>query len=350
MENLKIGREFMEKYCEELKQITKILLKPEDDYGEIKKATDDLYNLFLSVSDFKEEDETCRKDYYLPKGKAIGTVWAGMCVNEFLRTKKFIRGTFQGIKRAKEIFKDRPIHIVYAGTGPFGTLLIPLTTIFSSEEVKFTLLEINPNSIENLKNVIKAFDVEEYVEEIIQCDAVEYKADKTKPIHMVVTETMQRALKKEPQVAITLNLVSQMEEKGILIPEKVTVEAGLLDPKRDMERMRGVKGADEDYYYPLNKIFELSKNSVTIGKKEDYYFPEIEVELPIHVEERYRSLNLFTDIQVFGEEKLSYLQCSLNLPLRVMNIDCSNNNVKKISFQYVINETPGFIHKLITEI
>lgn len=336
----------MRNYKEELKEITEILLKPEDDYGEIKKATDDLYNLLVCVSGLEENDEGSRKDYYLPKGKAIGTVWAGRCVNEFLRTKKFIRGTFQGIKRAKKIFKDRPIHIVYAGTGPFGTLLIPLTTVFSSNEVKFTLIEINPNSIQNLKNVIKAFEVEDYIEEIVQCDAAEYKANKTKPIHMVVTETMQRALKKEPQVAITLNLVSQMDKNGILIPEKVTVEAGLLDTKRDMDRMKGIEGSAHDYYYSLNKIFELNKEIIKMEKNGVYCFPEVEVEILANIEKRYKKLNLFTDIQVFEENKLSYMNSSLNMPQTIMDRNPDNHEIKKVIFQYVISENPGFIHKV----
>jgi|GEM_PF-5233340 len=78
----------MRNYKEELKEITEILLEPEDDYGEMKKATDDLYDLLVVVP-----------------------------------------------------------------------------------------------------------DLEEYVENIVQRDATEYKADKEKPIHMIVTETMQRALK-----------------------------------------------------------------------------------------------------------------------------------------------------------
>jgi predicted RNA methylase len=334
----------MENYQDKLTQITEILLKSEDDYGEIKKATDDLYNLFLSVSGLKEEDESCRKDYYLPKGKAIGTVWAAMCIKELLRTKRFIRGVFLGIKRCQEKFSHKPIHILYAGTGPFATLLMPLTTVFTSKEVKFTLLEINPDSIEILRKVIKNFEVEDYIYNIVQCDATEYKTEKDKPIHMVVTETMQNALKNEPQVAITLNLVSQMEEGGILIPQNITVEVALLDLKRDMERMMGVEGAEEDHCYHLNKIFELNKNSVAIKKKEEYFFPEVEVEFPKDVEERYKRLSLLTDIQVFEDEKLTYKQCSLNLPHKVMDIDWGNNNIKKVGFQYVINENPGFAY------
>lgn len=338
----------MNKYNEELKQITEVLLKPEDDYGEIKRATDDLYNLFLSVSDLKEEDESCRKDFYLPKGKAIGTVWAAMCIKELLRTKRFIRGVFLGIKHAQEKFTDRSIHIVYAGTGPFATLLMPLTTVFTSKEIKFTLLEINPNSIENLRKVIKVFEVEEYIQKIVQCDATEYKADKDKPIHMIVTETMQNALKKEPQVAITLNLVPQMEVGGILIPENISIEAALIDPKRNMDRMMGVEGAEKDFCYKLKKIFDLNKNIMQIEKIEEYNFEEVEVELPLGIDKRYRSLNLLTDIQVFEEEKLTYLQCSLNLPLKIMDIDWEKDNSKKISFQYDISDNPGFIYKLIS--
>jgi predicted RNA methylase len=336
----------MKSYKKELRRITELLLQKEDNYGEIKKAAENLYKLFLAASGLEEDSEACKKDYYLSKGKAIGTVWAGRCVNEFLRTKKFIRGTFQGIKRAQEIFKNTTIHIVYAGTGPFGTLLIPLTTIFTSKEVKFTLLEVNPNTIENLKNVIKAFKVEEYVEEIVQCDATEFKVNKSKPIHMVVTETMQNALKREPQVAITFNLVSQMEQKGILIPEKVIVEAGLLDPKRDMDRMRGVEGADKDYYYPLGKIFDLNKEIIGIEKNNNCCFPEVEVEIPLNIEKRYRRLNLVTDIQVFEENKLTYMNSSLNMPLRVIDIDSENCGIERISFQYVISENPRFIYKI----
>lgn len=328
----------MKNYKDELKQITEILLKQEDDYSEIKKATDDLYDLFLNVSGLKEDDERCRKDYYLPKGKAIGAVWAAMCIKEFLRTKRFIRGVFLGIKRAQEKFPNTKIHLLYAGTGPFATLIVPLTTVFTSQEIECTLLEINPDSIENLRKIIKVIEIEEYINDIVQCDATEYKVDKDKPVHMVVTETMQRALKKEPQVAITLNLV----------PQNISIEAGLLDPKRDMEKMMGVKCAEMDYCYYLNKIFEINKEIALTNDKRAKFFEEVEVEIPDYIEKRYKSLSLFTNIQVFEEEQLTYNQCSLNMREKVIDIDWNNNTAKKVSFQYVINENPGFIHKLLT--
>ncbi len=336
----------MHNYKENLKGLTEILLKEEDEYGKMKETCDELFSLFFTASEL-EEDEVSRKDLYLPKGKAIGTFWAGVCVKEFMRTKRFIRGIFFGIKKAQEKFPDRTIHILYAGTGPFGTLMLPLTTVFTSKEIKFTLLEINHNSIEKLKNTIRAFEAEEYVEEIIQCDATEYKAEANKPIHMIITETMQRALVKEPQVAITLNLVPQMVEGGILIPQSVNVEAALIDPKRDSERMLGVEGADQDYFYPLGKVFELNKNMAAEEREEGKAFQAVEINVPETVEKRYKRMNLLTNIQVFDEEKLTYMQCSLNLPQKVMDIDWLNNPVRKVQFQYVIDKTPGFVHSLM---
>ncbi|AKN30014.1 phytanoyl-CoA dioxygenase [Clostridium carboxidivorans P7] len=336
----------MNSYKEKLKEITRILLEEEDEYGKIKDTCDDLFRLFLAASELKE-DEYSRKEYYLPKGKAIGTFWAGVCVKELMRTKRFIRGIFYGIKKAQEKFPDRTIHILYAGTGPFATLMLPMTTVFSSEKIKFTLLEINQGSIEALKKIIKVFEVEEYVEEIVQCDATEYKIDKSKPVHMIITETMQNALKNEPQVAITLNLVPQMEIEGILIPQNIDIEAVLIDPKREMERTMGIEGAEDDFYYPLSKIFELNKEGVKrVMKNKNYEFPEIEIELSHTIEKRYKRLCLLTTIQVFEGEQLTYNQCSLNLPYKIMDIDWRNNKWKELRFQYVVSEKPGFLYKL----
>ena len=251
----------IQNHQDELKHITAVLLRPEDQYEELTKAVHDLSRLFLTVSELEIDGEHNREHIYLAQGKAIGPVWAAMCVREILRTKRFLRGFYQGIKAALARFSNRPLHILYAGTGPFATLAIPLTTVFTSEEVHFTFLEINPLSIQSLKKVITAFQAEKYLYEVVECDAAKYQLDTSNPFQMIVTETMQNALRKEPQVAITMNLAPQMQNGGILIPQNITIDAVLLSPRKNLERMTDLNGFKQDYFHIIGKVFELNKDT-----------------------------------------------------------------------------------------
>lgn len=340
----------MKRQNEELKRITEIILNREDEYGELKKACDDLFVFLSRLARLDKEKELANKDYFLPGGKAIGTVWAGMCVKEFMRTKRFLTGIYKAVRQAQVKFPHQTIHILYAGSGPFGTLLVPLTTKFNPDEIKITFLDINPESLRNLKNLITELELEAYVEDIVLCDASKYQASRKRPVHMVVTETMQRALCKEPQVSITANLVSQMAEGGILIPQNIKINAVLLDAKRDMERMTGVSGAEKDFCFYIDTVLELNQAGIQKYDREKHCFPEKVVCLPEHVEDRFDSISLFTDIQVFGEETLTYMQCSLNMPYHIMkrkNMKEESAGRKKLGFQYYVSKNPGFEYRWI---
>ena len=53
------------------------------------------------------------------------------------------------------------------------------------------------------------------------------------PVHVVVAETMQQALTKEPQLAVTAHLAGQLARGGVFIPEAVRVEATATDLERE---------------------------------------------------------------------------------------------------------------------
>ncbi len=338
---------------EKLRNITEILLKPEDDYSQLTKAIEDLYSLFLKTSELEVDDNENREDVYLPKGKAIGTTWAAMCIKEIMRTKCFLRGLYAGIKAAQEKFPNTCIHILYAGTGPFATLAMPMTTVFTSEEINFTFLEINPASIEFLERNINAFNAQSYVTNIIQCDATMFKADNIKPIHMILTETMQNALQKEPQVSICMNLVSQMLTDGILIPQNIKIDAALMSPQKVKERMLNPNFGNKKYYHALQTVFELNKTTIAsqpvknISNTSSYAFPEVVVEVPTDIDCHYNDLNLLTYIQVFGDVELTNYQCSLTMPKRLTYINQGIVPSNKISFQYLISDKPGIQYKFV---
>lgn len=340
----------MPNHRHQLQTLTQILLEPVDRYDVLAKAISEFNQLFIAASGLDVNLATNRADIMLPNGKAIGPAWAAACVKELIRTKRFLRGVYLGIQAALRKFPIRPIHILYAGTGPFATLAIPLTTVFPSSEVQFTCLEIHPESIQYLKNVIAAFQAEDYIKNIIQADATQYQANSEMPFQMVITETMQSALQKEPQVAITLNLLPQLVEGGIFIPEQITIEAALMDPDKNKKRMTGEFIGE--YYYPLGKIFELNRETALkfaqsiASLSSPQLFPAVEVEIPPNIEAGFSELTLFTHIQVYENERLTPWECSLTMPKGIKTVNREKSPVHKVRFQYRMDRTPGFEYQI----
>ncbi|SHO51384.1 GNAT family N-acetyltransferase [Anaerocolumna xylanovorans] len=321
----------------ELNRITDILLSKESDFGELKRGAEEMYHFFSKIA-MVTENAASKETIYLPKGKAIATYWAGVCVNEFMRTCTYLRGIYQAILDCRKHFSGT-VHIFYAGCGPFGTLLVPFTTFFNSDEIKITFADINSHSLECLQRVIHELGIEEYVAGIIQDDLTEYKNKQDIPIHMMVTETMNSALQKEPQVAITGRLSPLIGEGGILIPEKVTISAALIDRAKEREYILG-NAMGESFIHSLGTVFTLDKETGNI-------FEEKVIDVPEQLEGGYNVLCLMTDIQVYKEACLTYNQCSLTLPVRVLSIDWNNNEIMGIGFRYQISENPGFVHRCI---
>ena len=65
-------------------------------------------------------------DSLLKDGVAISPEAAAHCVHDTQRSVVFIRAAFAAIKAAQKRFTNGPIDILYAGCGPFATILLPL--------------------------------------------------------------------------------------------------------------------------------------------------------------------------------------------------------------------------------
>ena len=131
-------------------------------------------------------------DLRLEHGLALSPRSAAQCLLDAPRTAVFLRGTLAAISEAMRRFPEEPLEIVYAGTGPFATLALPLFDRLEPRRVRFTLIDVDERSTESVHSLVEHFGFGDHVKAIIHADATKYRHDA--PVHVVVTETMQRAL------------------------------------------------------------------------------------------------------------------------------------------------------------
>jgi hypothetical protein len=313
-------------YFSKIKELTQNLLFCGDDFLIMKQSVDQIYSIFSEISGINA-DNFKNEQIILPSGKAISPSCAAYCLLEFRRTAVFLRGIYKAILQKLTETRHRPIRILYAGTGPYATLIVPLLTTNLVGEIKVDLLDINEISLRAVSKIIDSLGLNGFIDQLYLRDAATFKVEKEYDI--VISETMQAALKKEPQVAIMQNLIPQMADKVIFIPESITVSAALVSNGHwdDEQMMRtGIVVFAQKDLFTINK-FHL--------KTEDYR-NEIEFFEPVG---NCNKLELYTTILVFENEILKDGDCSLTLPLKVCILEKDQKGT--IYFWYQQGKIPG---------
>lgn len=277
-------------------------------------------------------------------GKAIGTYWAALCLDDFRRTRSFIRGIDKAIV---EKLKTQPnLHILYSGTGPFAPLILPSIFKYKRYNIRYTLLEINHNTFNVLKKIYDQLNLKKLGVSIANKDAVHFKLDVDDKPDIILSETLQNGLIKEHQVPIFLNLMSQAKEDCFFLPEKIQVSIGL--------RQKGVSEEElsSEHYSNKKLIIEISKQSFpkakingSVRSKQDL-FPKTETTFLKEELKGFSSLNLLTEISVFNDEKIELFQSGLTVPMYITEI---NNSLKDltISSEYKLDSHPRLEYEIL---
>ncbi|TXF87878.1 hypothetical protein FUA23_17110 [Neolewinella aurantiaca] len=298
---------------------------------ELLSETLDLYqDILLSVSGIDLGGEAELGCLHTGAGVAIGTTWAALCIDDLLRTKRFVTGLFHAV-RAKAERRAGPVHILYAGTGPWATLALPLTSRFSPDELRLTLIEINDRSYNGVQRTIRNLGLEAYVEEYIQTDAATHVIAGKLPVDVMLSETMQYCLIDEMQVPIVLNLMAQLPEDAIMIPERVTLHLGVLndDPAQLVNRS-------------LGSIFTLDRESLKAyaPKAGTLDFPTFRQLIPALGTDAYGPLAILTTIDVFGPHGLTHYESGLTQPQIIGDYPDAQNPLSAIDFTYHLKPSP----------
>jgi hypothetical protein len=306
--------------------VTARLLGEAAPLAEREALTNQLYEEFSSVVGLDPRPGSPdRIDTALPTGFAMSTALAGSCLKDPIRISVFLRGIEAAIREAQRRFPGQRIEILYAGTGPFAPLAIPVMTRFSADEIRFTLLDIHERSVKDVRALVDYFGVAAYVRDFVIADATAYAFPAEVPLHMVMVETTQRALAKEPYVAMVRNLVPQMQPNGILIPERITVDLVLTDAAAEAERTANAR-------IPLAGLIDLT--AATAASPIDAV-----VTVPDVASIGRYAFAYITRLGVFGPHALSEYDTGVTHAEVIWNLAPVSG--QKIVFRYVMGRHPG---------
>lgn len=283
----------------------------------------------------------------LQGGIALSSYDAAICLDEFIRTARFLKGTHMAIRELLRRFPGQKLNILYAGCGPYATLLLPLLPLFKPDELDVLLLDINTDSLRSVAGILSAAGLEDYQVAMQQADAIRYQSPESRPLHLVVSETMFYALIREPQVSITQNLAPQLQKGGILIPEAINLD--LVYTFHGEEPY--LKSTDQ---YPNRLPYQHRIHVAplfSITKELDFYrtnsspgvFESGLYELPTDFSAT-PDLCIHTHLRIFGEVLLHSAESSITNPYCMVSL-YNLQEQTHVALTYDFNDIPQWTYK-----
>lgn len=323
-----------------LKTLTDRLLANESSWGERRQAVHDIAELFssLGIYDIHTNEREIGAAVNLSGGYAISSWGAAMCLLEVKRTYIFIKGIIAAIQSLQRNQPNKPLHILDAGCGPFALLSVLPALYVEKGTAIFHLLDVIPENIAAVKKLITALQLDDFFGDLYIADAIHFKWPKAVPLNMVISETMLNALRKEPQVAITLNLAPQLASGGLFIPENIRVDLYAVNNKLYQQDDRTPY---EHFYTTLIQLNKYTQFEDGITKQ------LAKVKIPEEFDCTQNRFMYYTFIKVFETAVLEYNDSSLNIPCPAIKESQQMGLVgKELFFYYEVTENPSIRWRL----
>ncbi|MDC7998579.1 methyltransferase domain-containing protein [Gilvibacter sediminis] len=283
------------------------------------------------AQDFSNKEET-----FLEGGVALASQYALDCLRDPLRTTRFIVGTYQAIK--DQLTQNNSVNLLYAGCGPAAPLVLPLLHRFASKEIRVSLLDITESSIKAVKSLVHALDLQGYIVEYITADAITYKAPQ-EHFDIMVSETMDKGLTREPQVRIMQNLIPQLKENGLFIPQAIDVYGELTfygkEPYFDL--YKDLQSLGPCYKTALKKkLFSIAQD---VTNDQPYEFTSDAIEIPSDLSQT-PDAAVYAEIQVYKERILPKAKSLISNSYCIRSLLGGEN--KHFKYHYTTQGTPSW--------
>jgi predicted RNA methylase len=321
-----------------LEQLAAIVIDAASPMEEVERACARLYDLFRdAAAPSMEAAAGATEEQRLESGLALSPALAANCLLDARRTRAFVRGTIGAIREAAARVDREHVEVLYAGTGPFAPLAFLALPFLDRERVRFTLLDIHPQSACSVEALVETFGFSDSVRAVICDDATVYRHPVE--LHVVVTETMQRALAEEPFVAIVRNLRPQLSPDGVLVPAHVTIDLASIDPAAEQARWRG-EAVESSAHYIHGRVYEMNDGlelppegeATTIVVRRD---PSSEPQW----------LALICRVVVHADEVLEPYESGLTTPEILWNVPALPDEAK-LAFRYVTGSRPRIEYRV----
>lgn len=179
-----------------------------------------LFDLFEYLKDKLKVDDSIRTHQFGASGLLLASIEAATCLQEPSRTLGYWHALITAIKK-RSSETSLPIKILYPGCGPFASLILPVFAGLVEESIELTLVEINQQAVQSVKKLIADLSNKNIRIEVHHCDILDFET--TTCFDLMICECMLASLHDEGQVAITHHLTQFLDDKAILIPQRIEV-------------------------------------------------------------------------------------------------------------------------------
>lgn len=321
---------------QQLKAITGDLIHPQINYSAVRNACLALSDFFCNMTGFDPEDPNNQAHCSTSVGLAVSPYAAMSCITDMMRTRNFMMGIQEAVQSRIKLFPDRPVLVFYAGTGPFASLLIPLTTVFTPDQLQMVLLDINPISTNYVKKIVEELSLQPYVTAIETADATQYKIPEQYQPDILLSETMKAGLLKEPQFTICAHLLSQCTKNPILIPELIQVNLCII---RNKNKELSEKKCLTSLIRLNRELFDQTPASMQALQN---IREGMLVEFPEDLLDSQHKIVLDTSIRIFNAHQLKHNESGLTIPAVLDNLLQERYPLGTRRFRYRITSEPYF--------
>ena len=341
-----------------LAKICDTILDETSSHAALSEALNEWVKLCSEVTDVCPDlsYDAWAPDSLMKQGVAINPQAAAQCALDYMRSVIFIRGVYAAINTLRVRLCNRPVEILYAGCGPYGTLIVPLLSKFSAGDVKLHLLDIHQASLTSVMHLINHFGFAGYAVETINANACDYKHPSL--LDLVVAETMQKSLEQEPQFAVTANLAAQLASDGVFIPQSIEVVLSLADLANERRCLGSVPAECGHQQITHDRVelatlcnlsAETALAYVRISQANAHIEPPLLFPSIISIPDVGNNVaSLFTRIRVFQQYSLGDYESQITLPLQCHELS-SINRGERYRVSYVLGAYPKFNFEQLTD-